>query len=170
MAKKHRKTEKSVFLSTLLLPLHVNFHGVSDIFCLANFRILDVESFPNRVCLMGVREYDLQTQLGKGSQGVVWKAKRKADGVLVAIKQIMLGSVSRREQADAAQEVSAQSGLIPPTCPVRDRWHRDLCRRCVLASTASARSGRVGAQALKRVHAGMPSWCGCATRSGCWRG
>jgi hypothetical protein len=81
----------------------------------------------------------------------VWKAKRKADGVLVAIKQIMLGSISRREQADAAQEVSAQTGLIPPTCPVRDRWHRDLCRRCVLASTASARLGRVGAQALKRV-------------------
>ena len=57
---------------------------------------------------MGVREYDLQMQLGKGSQGVVWKAKRKADGVLVAIKQILLGSISRREQADAAQEVSAQ--------------------------------------------------------------
>ena len=49
------------------------------------------------------RARDLQTQLGKGSQGVVWKAKRKADGVLVAIKQIMLGSIFRREQADAAQ-------------------------------------------------------------------
>ena len=57
------------------------------------------------------RARDLQTQLGKGSQGVVWKAKRKADGVLVAIKQIMLGSIFRREQADAAQEVAAR-------CPV----------------------------------------------------
>lgn len=55
---------------------------------------------------MSSRDYDLQAQLGKGSQGVVWRAKRKADSVHVAIKQIMLRSMSRREQADAAQEVT----------------------------------------------------------------
>ena len=36
---KHRKTGKSVSLSTLLSPLHVNFPGVSDFFRLANFYV-----------------------------------------------------------------------------------------------------------------------------------
>lgn len=56
---------------------------------------------------MSSRDYDLQEQLGKGSQGVVWRAKRKSDGREVAIKQVMLRCMSRSEQADAAQEVQA---------------------------------------------------------------
>ena len=56
---------------------------------------------------MSSRDYDLQTQLGKGSQGVVWRAKRKSDGREVAIKQVMLRCMSRSEQADAVQEVQA---------------------------------------------------------------
>ena len=85
---------------------------------------------------MGVRDYDLQTQLGKGSQGVVWKAKRKADGVLVAIKQIMLRSMSRREQADAAQEVRTRraANRTPRGRRRRAREH-PASQRSMLASS-----------------------------------
>jgi len=57
--------------------------------------------------MLGSHDYDLLAQLGKGSQGVVWRAKRKTDGIFVAVKQIMLRTMSRREQADASQEVDS---------------------------------------------------------------
>ena len=145
---------------------------------------------------MGVRDYDLQTQLGKGSQGVVWKAKRKADGVLVAIKQIMLRSMSRREQADAAQEVRARGAANRDPCrhPVggcaalSHRCVRGLGRvqllegaaagACVLCGRAVAFGGGGGAGGGVRGRAmrpgcayeRTPSLRGCARRSGCWRG
>ena len=86
---------------------------------------------------MSSRDYDLQAQLGyglhahgaselprdlepddpvclcrKGSQGVVWRARRKADGALVAIKQMFCKS--RREQSDAAQEVRVLAKMQHP--------------------------------------------------------
>lgn len=140
------------------------------------------------------RARDLQTQLGKGSQGVVWKAKRKADGVLVAIKQIMLGSIFRREQADAAQEVAARCPVpraLPhsaplsrarpvaprPASPLRSRVKRRNCLSGAAAGfvrvcghkRALVRAGWVRRH-FEGAHAGMPSLCGGSTRSGCWRG
>ena len=48
---------------------------------------------------MGVsRNYDLQAQLGKGAQGVVFRARRRADGMACAVKQVFMRSMSRKEQ------------------------------------------------------------------------
>lgn len=45
-----------------------------------------------------VQRYELLEKLGKGSQGQVWKARRKSDGELVAIKQLNVHSVTTWKQ------------------------------------------------------------------------
>jgi NIMA (never in mitosis gene a)-related kinase len=63
---------------------------------------------------MSIKDYELQTQLGKGAQGVVYRAKRKADGVLVAVKQVYLKNLSKKDQAGATHEVNVLSKLNHP--------------------------------------------------------
>jgi len=53
-------------------------------------------------------------QLGRGAQGVVHKAKRVADGSHVAIKQVFLSTMSKKDQAEAAHEVRVLSKLSHP--------------------------------------------------------
>jgi len=81
--------------------------------------------------MLGSHDYDLLAQLGKGSQGVVWRAKRKADGIVVAVKQIMLRTMSRREQADAAQEVD--STIRAHTRHYEGIWSVLSVRVCMIA-------------------------------------
>ena len=63
---------------------------------------------------MSIKDYELQIQLGKGAQGVVYRAKRKADGSLVAVKQVFLNNMSKNDQAGAAHEVKILSKLNHP--------------------------------------------------------
>ncbi len=58
--------------------------------------------------------YEIGIQLGKGSQGVVFRAKRKSDGKRVAIKKIFVNAMSKRERAEAANEVLALKALDHP--------------------------------------------------------
>eukprot|EP00288_Rhodomonas_lens_P001150 CAMPEP_0177738210 /NCGR_PEP_ID=MMETSP0484_2-20121128/26325_1 /TAXON_ID=354590 /ORGANISM="Rhodomonas lens, Strain RHODO" /LENGTH=52 /DNA_ID=CAMNT_0019252099 /DNA_START=231 /DNA_END=386 /DNA_ORIENTATION=+ len=51
---------------------------------------------------MSIKDYELKEQLGKGAQGVVFRAKRKADGGMVAVKQVFLNNMSKKDQAGAA--------------------------------------------------------------------
>ena len=51
---------------------------------------------------MGVmKDYDLGQQLGKGAQGVVFKAVRRADRLPCAVKQVFLRTMSHREQVSS---------------------------------------------------------------------
>uniref|UniRef100_A0A7S0VHZ0 non-specific serine/threonine protein kinase n=1 Tax=Hemiselmis tepida TaxID=464990 RepID=A0A7S0VHZ0_9CRYP len=63
---------------------------------------------------MGHRDYTLLEQLGRGAQGVVHKAKRVADGSHVAVKQVFLSTMSKKDQAEAAHEVRVLSKLSHP--------------------------------------------------------
>jgi NIMA (never in mitosis gene a)-related kinase len=58
--------------------------------------------------------YEIGTQLGRGSQGVVFRAKRKADGKLVAIKKVFVQQMSRKEQMEAANEIRALKAVDHP--------------------------------------------------------
>jgi len=60
------------------------------------------------------RDYTLLEQLGRGAQGVVHKAKRVADGSHVAVKQVFLSTMSKKDQAEAAHEVRVLSKLSHP--------------------------------------------------------
>jgi serine/threonine protein kinase len=59
-------------------------------------------------------DYELGTQLGRGSQGVVYRAKRKIDGKLVAIKKVFVQQMSKKEQMDAANEIRALKAVDHP--------------------------------------------------------
>lgn len=63
---------------------------------------------------MSIKDYELKEQLGKGAQGVVFRAKRKADGGMVAVKQVFLNNMSKKDQAGAAHEVKILSKLNHP--------------------------------------------------------
>ena len=58
--------------------------------------------------------YELGIQLGRGSQGIVYRAKRKEDGQLVAIKKIFVQNLSRKEQMEAANEIRVLRALNHP--------------------------------------------------------
>jgi serine/threonine protein kinase len=58
--------------------------------------------------------YEIGAQLGRGSQGVVYRAKRKADGKLVAIKKVFVQRMSRKEQMEAANEIRALKAVDHP--------------------------------------------------------
>jgi NIMA (never in mitosis gene a)-related kinase len=58
--------------------------------------------------------YEIGTQLGRGSQGVVYRAKRKVDGKLVAIKKVFVQQMSRKEQMEAANEIRALKAVDHP--------------------------------------------------------
>eukprot|EP01028_Stygiella_incarcerata_P014543 TRINITY_DN981_c0_g2_i1.p1 TRINITY_DN981_c0_g2~~TRINITY_DN981_c0_g2_i1.p1 ORF type:complete len:1905 (-),score=652.61 TRINITY_DN981_c0_g2_i1:1204-6918(-) len=50
-------------------------------------------------------------ELGRGSYGVVYRVRRKADGRIYVIKQIQITSLSAREQEDAINEVKILASL-----------------------------------------------------------
>jgi NIMA (never in mitosis gene a)-related kinase 1/4/5 len=63
---------------------------------------------------MSLSDYELGVQLGRGSQGVVYRAKRKADRQPVAIKQVFVQNMSRKEQTVAANEILALRAVDHP--------------------------------------------------------
>ena len=63
---------------------------------------------------MSSSQYEIGSQLGRGSQGVVYRAKRKDDGQLVAIKKVFVKNMSRKEQMEAANEIRALRAVDHP--------------------------------------------------------
>ena len=61
-----------------------------------------------------MENYILETQLGHGSFGFVWKATRKSDGKVVAIKEIYFGNMDKNARHMIVNEVNILRKLKSP--------------------------------------------------------
>jgi len=52
--------------------------------------------------------YELLECIGSGSFGTVWKARRRSDGVLVAVKKIDLGGMTDKARTETRNEVDSE--------------------------------------------------------------
>lgn len=63
---------------------------------------------------MSLVEFEIVQELGSGSFGRVFKAKKKVDGKFYAIKQIDLNSMSQREKENALNEIRLLASIHSP--------------------------------------------------------
>ncbi len=59
-------------------------------------------------------DFETQNKLGSGSFGTVYKVRRKADNSIYVIKDVRIGELSFREQAEAINEVNILAGIDSP--------------------------------------------------------
>jgi NIMA (never in mitosis gene a)-related kinase len=63
---------------------------------------------------MSLLEFEIVSELGSGSFGRVFKARRKVDGHFFAIKQIDIGSMGQRERENALNEIRLLASIHSP--------------------------------------------------------
>jgi NIMA (never in mitosis gene a)-related kinase len=61
---------------------------------------------------MSLRDFQLSRQLGKGSFGSVFKATRKADGMVYALKRIDISRMRRKDIEDSVNEARLVRGHV----------------------------------------------------------
>jgi serine/threonine protein kinase len=61
-----------------------------------------------------ISDFEVLSRLGAGSFGTVYKVRRHADGENYVIKNVRIVELSRKEQADAINEVQLLSQLKSP--------------------------------------------------------
>jgi NIMA (never in mitosis gene a)-related kinase len=61
---------------------------------------------------MSLRDFQLSRQLGKGSFGSVFKATRKVDGMVYALKRIDLSRMRRKDIEDSVNEARLVRGHV----------------------------------------------------------
>jgi serine/threonine protein kinase len=54
---------------------------------------------------MGLKDFKLSQQLGKGTFGCVYKVRRKSDGIAYALKEVGIKELSHKEREDAVNEI-----------------------------------------------------------------
>lgn len=59
-------------------------------------------------------DFEVQTRLGAGSFGTVYKVQRKVDVKLYVMKVVRIGELSHRERTDAINEVQILAQLKSP--------------------------------------------------------
>jgi len=63
-----------------------------------------------------LKDYEIIQELGKGSQGVVYKAKRKSDGKIIALKVMDINPLQKKKINIAKKEVEFLKTLSEPVC------------------------------------------------------
>jgi len=63
-----------------------------------------------------LRDYEIIKELGRGSQGVVYKAKRKPDGKIIALKVMKINPFREKDINTAKKEVEFLKTLSEPEC------------------------------------------------------
>ena len=61
-----------------------------------------------------LKDFEIQTKLGQGSFGIVYKVKRKIDNSHYVMKQINISQMSSRMKQDAINEVTVLSKMSNP--------------------------------------------------------
>eukprot|EP00762_Andalucia_godoyi_P006801 ANDGO_00910.mRNA.1 putative serine/threonine-protein kinase nek3 len=59
-------------------------------------------------------DFEILREIGRGSYGVVFKVRRKTDGLIYVIKQINISQLSEKEQHDAVSEVKILGSISSP--------------------------------------------------------
>ena len=81
-------------MNTIFATFSDNVHATDDVS--DAFQVNEVK--PVNIPDVITRKYEFIERLGKGSQGQVWRAERKNDGQIVAIKQLNVHSVTTWKQ------------------------------------------------------------------------
>lgn len=63
---------------------------------------------------MSLLDFEIMSELGSGSFGRVFKAKKKDDKELYAIKQIDIAAMSQRERENALNEIRLLASIHSP--------------------------------------------------------